>query len=87
MLVFHIRIFNPADLSVFYSMFYQNGGVIYNNKGTRSLLDSETGVSAFKHTQVCSIGYGLEPYYDFVSRSVPEKCLWLLQIMKVITRL
>ena len=56
------------DMTTFYSMIYQNGGNIYNEKGTRTVIDSETGVSAFKMYTSFFNSYGLDTIYDFVSR-------------------
>lgn len=56
------------DVSVYYSMIYQNGGTIYNDKGTRSLIDSEEGIDAFKTYTSFYNNYGLPSYYDFASR-------------------
>ena len=56
------------DMTGFYSLVYQNGGKIYNDKGTKTLIDSETGVSAFKTYTSLFNSYGLPTIYDFVSR-------------------
>ena len=56
------------DNSAFYAMVYQNGGDIYNSKGTRTLIDSEPGVKAFKTYTSFFNSYGLPQIYDFVSR-------------------
>ncbi|MCQ2587439.1 MAG: extracellular solute-binding protein [Treponema sp.] len=56
------------DMSTFYSMVYQNGGTVYNPKGTRTLLDSEEGISAFKTYTSFFNSYGLPANYDFVNR-------------------
>ena len=56
------------DMTGFYSLVYQNGGKIYNDRGTKTLIDSETGVSAFKTYTSLFNSYGLPTIYDFVSR-------------------
>lgn len=56
------------DLTGFYSLIYQNGGDIYNSKGSKTLIDSETGVKAFKTYTSLFNSYGLPQIYDFVSR-------------------
>ena len=56
------------DMSIFYSMIYQNGGTVYNPKGNKSLIDSEEGISAFKTYTEFFNCYGLPTIYDFVSR-------------------
>ena len=57
-----------ADISVFGSMIYQNGGYIYDDEAKRTLVDSEAGVSAFKQYTSLYNDYGLLVVYDFVSR-------------------
>lgn len=56
------------DLTGFYSLIYQNGGDIYNSKGSKTLIDNETGVKAFKTYTSLFNSYGLPQIYDFVSR-------------------
>jgi len=61
------QILNP-DMTTLYSMLYQNGGEIYNEKGTKSIIDSEAGIDAFKMYTSFFNSYGLPVYYDFLSR-------------------
>ena len=61
------QIANP-DMTTLYSMIYQNGGKIYNEKGTKSVIDSEAGISAFKMYTGFYNSYGLPTYFDFMSR-------------------
>ena len=56
------------DMSTFYAMTYQNGGSVYNERGTKTAIDSEAGVSAFKLYTSLFNSYGLPVVYDFVSR-------------------
>ena len=56
------------DVSVFYSMAYQNGGVLYNDKGMKTLIDSEAGIAAFKTYTSFYNSYGLPPMFDFLNR-------------------
>ena len=56
------------DMRAFYTMIYQNDGVIYNDKGTKSLIDSEPGIAAFKKYTSFFNSYGLPTIYDFISR-------------------
>ncbi|MBO4859075.1 MAG: extracellular solute-binding protein [Treponema sp.] len=56
------------DLSTFYSMLYQNGGQVYNDKGMKTVIDSEEGVAAFKVYTSLFNSYGLPVVYDFMSR-------------------
>ncbi len=57
-----------ADISVFNSMIYQRGGEIYNANKSRTLIDEETGVAAFKLYTSLFNDYGLPTVFDFVSR-------------------
>ncbi len=56
------------DMSTYYSMVYQLGGQVYNEKGTKTLLDSEEGISAFKTYTSFYNSYGLPANYDFMNR-------------------
>lgn len=56
------------DMRAFYTMIYQNDGVIYNEKGTKTLIDSEPGIAAFKKYTSFFNSYGLPSIYDFISR-------------------
>ena len=57
-----------TDMSVLYSMIYQEGGQIYNSKGDKSVIDSEAGIQAFKTYTSFYNNYGLPLIYDFMSR-------------------
>ena len=56
------------DLSAFYTFLYQNGGDVYNEKGTTTIIDEEAGVSAFALYTSFFNDYGLPKEYDFVTR-------------------
>ncbi len=60
-------ILNP-DMTTFYSMLCQNGGNIYNEKGTKSTIDSEAGIHAFETYTDFYVSYGLIPNYDPLAR-------------------
>ena len=57
-----------ADISILNSMIYQNGGQIYDEDAKHTLIDSESGVAAFKLYTSLYNDYGLPTVYDFVSR-------------------
>ena len=57
-----------VDMSVLYSMIYQQGGKIYTDNGDKSLVDSEPGIQAFKTYTSFYNNYGLPLIYDFMSR-------------------
>ena len=59
---------NLADISVFNSLVYQNGGTIYDEQAKKTLIDSESGVAAFKLYTSLYNDYGLPTVFDFVSR-------------------
>jgi len=57
-----------VDMSGFNAMIYQNGGAIYNDSKTRTVIDSEEGVKAFEFYTSLYNDYGLPTVFDFVSR-------------------
>ena len=56
------------DLSNLFALFYQRGGEMYNEEGSRILLDTEIGVDAFEYYTTFFTHYKLPTYYDFASR-------------------
>lgn len=58
---------NP-DLSTFFAMLYQNEGTVYNEKGTRTLIDEESGIKAFESFTHLFTQYKLPTIYDFPNR-------------------
>lgn len=58
---------NP-DLSNFFAQLYQRGGTLYNENGSRALLDTEVAVSAFEHYTKYFTHYKTPTVYDFVNR-------------------
>lgn len=57
-----------VDMSGFNALIYQNGGAIYNEDKTRTVIDSEAGVKAFEFYTSLYNDYGLPTVFDFVSR-------------------
>ena len=57
-----------GDITTFYSMIYQRGGSVYNDSGTKSVIDSEEGIAAFKQYTSFYNSYGLPTIFDFLSR-------------------
>ncbi|MBQ8311863.1 MAG: extracellular solute-binding protein [Clostridia bacterium] len=57
-----------VDMSGFNALIYQNGGAIYNDSKTRTVIDSEAGVAAFELYTSLYNDYGLPTVFDFVSR-------------------
>lgn len=57
-----------VDMSGFNALIYQNGGAIYNDSKTKTVIDSEAGVAAFKFYTSLYNDYGLPTVFDFVSR-------------------
>ena len=55
------------DMSSFYSMVYQNGGALYTPDGSKSVIDSEAGIAAFKTYTSLYNSYGIPIIYDFMS--------------------
>lgn len=59
---------NAADLSMYFTLLFQNGGDLYNEAGTETIVDSEAGVEAFADYVTYFNDFGIPPFYDFVSR-------------------
>lgn len=56
------------DLSAFVALLYQNGGTLYNDAQTKTLIASEEGVKAFGIYTRFYTHYGLSLAYDFATR-------------------
>ncbi len=59
---------NTPDLSLYFTLLYQNGGDMYNEEGTKTTVDDEAGMKAFDDYVRYFNDYGLPTIYDFVSR-------------------
>lgn len=59
---------NSPDLSLYFSLLYQNGGEMYTPDATKSIIDEEAGVQAIKQYTEYFTDYGIPIFYDFVSR-------------------
>lgn len=58
---------NP-DLSGFFAQYYQNGGSLYNEEGSATMLDSEEAVAAFEQFTMFFTHYKCPKEYTFVDR-------------------
>lgn len=56
------------NLATYYAMLYQQGGAIYNEDGTKTVITSEAGVKAFEMYTSLYNDYGLPVVFDFLSR-------------------
>ncbi|MDD5900782.1 MAG: extracellular solute-binding protein, partial [Lachnospiraceae bacterium] len=56
------------DLSSFIALLYQNGGSMYNDKLTKTLIADEAGVKAFEMYTRFYSHYGLPMVYEFANR-------------------
>jgi len=59
---------NAPDLTLYISLLYQNGGDLYNEEGTKTIVNNEIGVKAFDEYTRYFTDYGIPVYFDFVSR-------------------
>ena len=59
---------NMPDLAMYFSLLYQYGGDMYNEKGTHTTVDTEAGIKAFDDYVTYFNDYGLPTVYDAVSR-------------------
>lgn len=57
-----------SDLTLYFSLLYQNGGDLYNEAGTKTVINTEAGVEAFEEYTKYFTDYGIPTIYDFVSR-------------------
>lgn len=57
-----------VDLSMYFTLLYQNGGELYNEQGTATIIDNESGVQALKQYTKYFTDYGIPTVYDFVTR-------------------
>lgn len=56
------------DLSNFFAQLYQRGGALYNEKGSKALLDGEEAVEAFEAYTRFFTHYKTPTVYDFINR-------------------
>lgn len=59
---------HPANIGLLHSMNYQNGGTLYNESGSKTVLDSNAGVKAFETYTSLFLDYGVPIEFDLVSR-------------------
>lgn len=59
---------STSDLSMYFSLLYQYGGDMYNEKGTKAITDNEAGVQAFADYVEYFTDYGLPQAFDFATR-------------------
>ena len=59
---------NAPDLSMYFTLLFQNGGDMYNEAGTKTTVDDEAGIKAFDEYVRYFNDYGIPTIYDFVSR-------------------
>ena len=57
-----------ADLSMYFTLLYQNDGNLYDPTGMEVTVDDEAGVKAFDDYSRYFTDYGLPSVFDFVSR-------------------
>lgn len=57
-----------GDLGMYFALLYQNGGDMYNERGTKTTVDDEAGMKAFEDYVRYFNDYGLPQIYDFASR-------------------
>ncbi len=56
------------DISLYYTLVYQNGTDIYDDEAKKTIVDNEAGVEAFADYTRFYTDYGMPTEYDFVSR-------------------
>ena len=61
-------IVSQVDLSMLWSMLFQNGGELYDEQRTKTLLDGETGLEVFRSFTDFYTNYGMDYTFDFANR-------------------
>ena len=56
------------DLSLYFTLLYQHGGTMYNEKGTKTTVNDEAGMAAFDQYVRFFNDYGLPTIYDATTR-------------------
>ncbi|MCR5330542.1 MAG: extracellular solute-binding protein [Lachnospiraceae bacterium] len=59
---------NTPDLSLYFTLLFQNGGDMYNEAGTKTTVNDEAGMKAFDDYVRYFNDYGLPTVYDFATR-------------------
>ncbi len=59
---------NTPDLTMYFSLLFQNGGDLYNEAGTKTTVNDDKAVEAFAEYTKYFTDYGIPTIYDFVSR-------------------
>lgn len=59
---------NASDLSLYFSLLFQQGGDLYNEAGTKAIIDNEAGVEAMDVYIRFFTDYGIPVFFDFISR-------------------
>ncbi len=59
---------NTPDLTMYFSLLFQNGGDLYNEAGTKTTVNDDSAVEAFAEYTKYFTDYGIPTIYDFVSR-------------------
>ncbi|MBR4726164.1 MAG: extracellular solute-binding protein [Lachnospiraceae bacterium] len=59
---------NNPDLTLYFTLLFQNGGDMYNEKGTKTTVNDEAGMKAIDDYIRYFNDYGLPTVYDFVTR-------------------
>lgn len=57
-----------GDLNMYFTLLFQNGGDLYNEAGTKTIVNREEGIEAFDQYMTFFNDYGLPVIYDLVSR-------------------
>lgn len=57
-----------SDLTLYFTLLYQNGGECYNELGSKATVDSEECIKAFEDYSRYFTDYGIPTVFDFASR-------------------
>ena len=56
------------DLSMYFTLLFQSGSELYDEAGTKTIVDNEAGIEVFSDYTKYFTDYGIPTIYDFVSR-------------------
>lgn len=58
----------PVDITMYFSLLMQNGGTVYNENGSATVLNTDEAVTSFKQWTNYYVNYGLPLSFDFQNR-------------------
>ncbi|MCQ2536901.1 MAG: extracellular solute-binding protein [Lachnospiraceae bacterium] len=63
-----LAVSTSGDLTLYFTLLFQYGGEVYNELGSKAIVDSEIGVKALEDYSKYFTDYGIPTIFDFASR-------------------